>query len=335
MKFDITSFLSDDKQDISEQLSSLPVAALFLDESMRIIRKYRPKKFPKLKFRKGTSIRSYLDHGDFDVISRMIIGDVFHTRIYINDQYFSVEAIACDWGRIIFLDTNCADMVQAAEETYEKLSGYDIAIEYSSALSTDSADERVKKTAELFRNALRDCLYINRRTLFDAKTILNAVIEKMSGISYIISKSIVINDIGGELYTNGSERNFAFIMAYLFSFTLGPRRKNKVTLDMEQQKDECLFRMIATTSYDDSELKEIMNHRNKADFSGDFSELKFQFYSVKLIAEANGWYFKATPLSENRVGFELKFPVTKTLEKYYFYDVSPKYVDEIVPILFE
>lgn len=334
MKFDISTFIFDDKQDIAEQLSSLPVAALFLDESMKIVYKYKPKKFPKLKFRKGASIQSYLDQKDFDAISNMTMGDVFHTKIYSNEQYLSVEAIACDWGIIIFLDADCTDMVEAAEETCGRLSGYDIAIKYSSALSIGSNDERVKNTAELFRNTLRDCLYINRRTLFDAKTILNAVIDRITAISQRMSKSIIINDISGELYTSGSERNFAFIMAYLFSFSLGPQRKNRVTLDMEHQNDECIFRIVASTSYNESELNEIMNHKNKADFSGKFSELKFQLYSVKLIAEANGWYFMSMPFSENRVGFILKFPVTKSLEKYYFYDIAPKYVDEIVSILF-
>lgn len=335
MKFDISTFIFDDQQDIANQLGSLPVAALFLDESLKIIYKHKPKGFPKLRFRKGISIQSYLDHKDYDAISKMTMGDVFHTKIYMDDQYFSVEAIACDWGRIIFIDTNCADMVQAAEETCQRLSGYDVAIKYSSALSTDSKDERVKKTANLFRNALSDCLYINRRTLFDAKTILNAVIEKITAISPRMSKSIIINDLSGELYTSGSERNFAFIMAYLLSFALGPQRKNRVTLDMEHQNDECVFRMVASTSYNEAELKEIMNYKNKADFSGEFSELKFQLYALRLIAEANGWYFMSMPFSENRVGFVLKFPVTKSLEKYHFYDIAPKYVDEIVSILFE
>lgn len=295
MELGIFAHLDSCFETMSQRLSEHSHPALLFDEN-RVLR-YRNKNadMRTVPIRIGTRLDGFLSQEDIVAIKSLKKGEfadvdlklpvVFGSSVFRGEGYF-----------VLVCSVMTAALRRHIKEILAMLPGYDRRTEIccgASMLSDTAYDRKLCRFYAHISEFLRILSGAPResRRPFSATAVSEHLFamarEQLGG-----NVGITVGTLFGELYSCGSEADFAMLLSGMLSLTLAHSASFSVVVKVELSHGVISFETSADGRLEPEFLKKLCTGRYKTeDFSGENGELMFDIYLMQLIADCNMWHF--------------------------------------------
>ncbi|MBO5870640.1 MAG: hypothetical protein J6Q89_07825 [Clostridia bacterium] len=313
--------------ELAEKLNMLEYPAVLLDKDLKVVSKNNEANGFARFLRKGAKISRFLPEGDETKVKNMISGDTLVSSISANGISFRVNIIHGFDCYLVILHAESAGLRDGVASKYMRMSGYDVDI-----TEPEKPSKQPKMPIGLERiieNALLKHSSPHSLPFFNSAAIIKGLTNELQKANKTLSDRIKCSVAENELISEGNEKDFILILAFMISLCLD-FSEDDIFLEAKNEKDELVFRVssnVDASVYGVARLASLSKGFGNSE--NGFEESDFYAYLLKLLSDGNLWDF-SIDCHSGKLNFTLRTPYVRSGEEFMVRDISAEFIINVV-----
>ncbi len=324
-------------EELSEKLNTLEIPAILLDKELKVIaRNTESAEFASF-LRKGAKINRYLPEGDGEKVLAMNPCETFITSIKGNQSECRVNIVCGVNCRLVIFQPYQGKLNAEVLDKYKKMSGYDTTVELPRVENEPAKGGKrlASGMSEIIETVILGQSGLRGLPFFNSAVLLKSLLSEMANAAPRYSERIKLSLSSDELITEGSDKDFVLMAAFMMLFCLDCSTDGEVSADAKNIGGELVFSVSCkadSSVYGIAKLTSIRKSFRTID--PEFSESDFLIYMLKLLADGNLWDLNIGYGIDGRLDFTVRAPYVKSGEEFMVRDISGKFLQKLVAELF-
>lgn len=322
--------LKDNLEDLIKYAKRSENPTFVLDEKCRMLYKnrYASRLTPGLK--KGAGIYRFLPEEAGFELGQMQNLQILRTEFSKDEFHCTASVISVVECRVLVLDHISAELGAAAEDWFERMSGYDISIPVPVGGNVSRAFDFV--TVNRLLNAAVDRYKTTQPIpFFNSAESLKSLLEQLRKQESKIYEKIKLKISGEEYISAGSERDFVLMIACMAAFCLAAGCEDTVSVEILGEHGFTDIYVEAETALKNSELLSFSKLKYAKDIK---NEETGWIYLMKLLSDINLWDFSPTGAPDGKIGFSLRMEVAEDFKDLSLREADTEYISGIIALVF-